>query len=219
MIDVTVWLDTFLNALNNTFGERIWFVGVQGSYAREEATENSDIDLVVILDALSASDIKKYNTMLDTLPHRELICCFLSGKNELLHWEASDLFQFYYDTRTIRGDLNELLPLLDDTAVDRAIKIGVCNIYHNCVHNILHEKSEDILKGLYKSASFVTQAIVFRKTGKYIRHQKELQQAVSSDERMIIDTFLDLKNGGTVDFDKMSVALFTWAQNRIENTK
>ena len=43
----------------------------------------------------------------------------------------------------------------DESAVNRAIKIGACNIFHGCVHNMLHEKSEDILRGLYKSAAFV----------------------------------------------------------------
>lgn len=70
--------------LNDTFGNRVWFVGLQGSYGRGEACDTSDIDVVVILDELSASDIGVYNAMLDTLPERELICGFLSGKNELL---------------------------------------------------------------------------------------------------------------------------------------
>ena len=164
MIDITTWLDGFLKALHDTFANRVWFVGLQGSYGRGEATKTSDIDVVVILDELSASDIQTYNTMLDTLPHREFICGFLSGKDELLQWEPSDLFQFYYDTTPIKGSLDELLTVIDDAAVGRAIKIGACNIYHGCVHNMLHEKSEDILRGLYKSASFVVQAIVFRQT-------------------------------------------------------
>ena len=172
MIDITTWMQKFLHSLNETFANRVWFVGLQGSYGRGEATETSDIDVVVILDELSAVDLQTYNTMLDRLPHRELICGFVSGKDELLHWEPSDLFQFYYDTTPIKGSLDELLPLLDKVAVERAIKIGACNIYHGCVHNILHEKSEDILRDLYKSASFVAQAIAFKQTGNYISHQK-----------------------------------------------
>ena len=101
MIDITVWMQDFLQTLNETFANRVWFVGLQGSYGRGEATETSDIDIVVILDELSASDIQKYNTMLDALPHREMICGFLSGKDELLNWEPSDLFQFYHDTTPI----------------------------------------------------------------------------------------------------------------------
>mgnify|MGYP003296360570 CR=1 FL=1 len=85
MIDINIWTDKFLKALDKTFPDRVYFVGLQGSYARGEATDNSDIDMVVILDELSADDIKIYNSMLDTLPHRELICGFLSGKEEILN--------------------------------------------------------------------------------------------------------------------------------------
>lgn len=212
MIDITMWQEIFLQNLNSTFSNRIWFVGLQGSYARGEAAESSDIDLVVILDELSAEDISAYNTMLDTLPHRELICGFLSGKDEILNWESGDLFQFYYDTVPIVGSLDGLLEKID---VDKAIRTGMCNIYHGCVHNMLYEKSDEILKGLYKSASFVMQAICFSRTGKYIRRQKDLIALVSDDEKTIIETFISLKNGGKIDFDKMSEYLFNWSKKHI----
>lgn len=216
MINIQQFLNNFIQALNTTFGNRVWFVGLQGSYARGEATETSDIDLVVILDNLSPTDIQKYNSMLDTLPHRELICGFLSGKNEILNWEPSDLFQFYYDTKPLQGSLDELLPLLTDEAVDRAIKIGACNIYHGCVHNMLYEKSDDILRGLYKSASFIVQAICYKQTRQYISRQKDLLNVVEPDEQIIINTFISLKNNGAVDFQEMSENLFNWAQKWIE---
>jgi predicted nucleotidyltransferase len=216
MVEIDAWMNRFLQALQVNFGERVWFVGLQGSYGRGEATEASDIDVVVILDELSVLDIQSYNNMLDTLPHRELICGFLSGKNELLNWEKSDLFQFYYDTRPIKGSLDGLLTYIDDAAVERAIKIGVCNIYHGCVHNMLYEKSEDILRSLYKSSTFVVQAIYFQQTGKYITHLQELLGVVGTEERTIVQTFLSLKSGSSVDFKKMSDALFCWAQNWIQ---
>ena len=215
MIDITAWMKNFLKSLNETFANRVWFVGLQGSYGRGEATETSDIDVVVILDELSAMDIQTYNDMLDTLSHRDLICGFLSGKSEVLNWEPSDLFQFCHDTTPIQGSLDEVMAVIDESVVNRAIKIGTCNIFHGCVHNMLYEKSEDILRGLYKSASFVVQAIVFKQTGNYIIHQKDLLQVVSFDERVIVETFLNLKNGGTVDFDLMSETLFAWSKKWI----
>ena len=170
MIDIKEWTKQFLAALDGCFGDRVWFVGLQGSRGRGEAAETSDIDMVVILDELRVEDIAGYSAMLDRLPHRNLSCGFLSGRTEIAAWEPSDLFQLYFDTTPIRGSLEELLPLLDETAVARAIRIGVCNIYHGCVHNMVHDKSEDILRGLYKGASFVAQAIGYRETGRYLRH-------------------------------------------------
>lgn len=215
MIEINKWLNIFTAALETAFPDRVYFIGLQGSYGRGEATETSDIDMVVILDELTAQDIKAYNSMLDTLPHRELICGFLSGKNEILNWEPSDLFQFYHDTRAIKGSLDELLALIDQSAVDRAIKIGACNICHGCVHNMLYDKSEDILRGLYKSASFVMQAVCYKQTGKYMGNLKGLAETLRGTDKEIIDTFIKLKNGADADFDKMSEVLFQWAKKMI----
>ena len=215
MLDINNWLDEFLQKLNETFKSRVWFVGLQGSYGRGEATETSDIDVVVILNEFTVADIQAYNQLLDTLPHRELICGFVSGKDEIMNWELSDLFQFYNDTTPIKGSLDELLPKIDNVAVDRAIKIGACNIYHGCVHNMLHTKNEDILKGLYKAASFVMQAIVFKQTGDYIKHQNQLLQVALIDEKIVIETFLKYKNCETVDFNSASEILFEWSKTWI----
>ena len=219
MVDITAWMNDFLQKLNHTFENRVWFVGLQGSFARGEATETSDIDTVVILDELSAMDVQTYNKMLNTLPYRELICGFLSDKDDIMNWEPSDLFQFCHDTTPIKGSLDEVLTFVDEIAVNRAIKIGACNIFHGCVHNMLIDKNEDILRGLYKSASFAIQAIVFKQTGKYIRHQKDMLKIVSPDERVIVETFLNLKNGRAVEFNTMSEMLFIWAKKWIKKTK
>jgi predicted nucleotidyltransferase len=215
MIDITAWMQNFLQTLNETFADRVWFVGLQGSYGRGEATETSDIDVVVLLDELSAKDIQTYHDMLDTLPHMELICGFLSGKNEIMNWEPSDLFQFCHDTTPIKGSLDEVMAVIDECAVNRAIKTGACNIFHGCVHNMLYEKSDDILRGLYKSASFVVQAIVFKQTGKHIKHQKELLSVAFPDEQAIVKIFIDLKNGEIFDFLKMSEKLIVWSKKWI----
>ena len=215
MVDIKSWLEEFLQKLNEVFKSRVWFVGLQGSYGRGEATETSDIDVVVILNEFTVADIQAYNQLLDRLPHRELICGFVSGKDEILNWEPSDLFQFYNDTTPIKGSLDELLPKIDNVAVDRAIKIGACSIFHGCVHNMLHTKNDDILKGLYKAASFVVQAIVFKQTGNYIKHQNQLLQESLPEERIVLETFLKYKNGETVDFNSASEILFEWSKKWI----
>lgn len=212
-------MNDFILKLNEVFASRVWFVGLQGSYGRGEATETSDIDVVVILDELNAEEIHAYNNMLDTLPHRELICGFVSGKDEIMNWEPSDLFQFYHDTTAIEGSLDDLLPLIDNAAINRAIKMGAGNIYHGCVHNMLHEKSEEILKGLYKAASFVVQAIVFKQTGSYFKHQSQLLKVASTEERVITETFLKYKSGEAVDFYEASCTLFEWSKKRINRTR
>jgi predicted nucleotidyltransferase len=216
MIEINTWINEFLSALENVFGSRVLFVGLQGSYGRGEATDKSDIDTVVILDELSACDIAAYGKMLDALPHRALTCGFLAGKSEISAWEPSDLFQFYHDTKPIKGDLGFLLPLLNEDAVKRAVKIGACNIFHGCVHNMLYEKSEEILRGLYKSASFTVQAIYFLESGKYVSRMKDLIPLLSESEKLVAETFFSLKNGGKVNFTQMSETLFEWSKKWIK---
>lgn len=216
MIDIDIFIKHFIHCLDENFGDRVCFVGLQGSYGRNEATENSDIDIVVILDEFNTKDIALYNSILDSMPHREKLCGFISGKNEIMNWETADLFQFYHDTKPLKGSLDDFIPVIDDEDVKRAVKSGVCNIYHGCVHNMLYEKSEEILKGLYKGASFVLQAVVFRRTGEYFSRQTDLLSHLSHDEKQIIETFINLKNGGTVDFVTMSEVLFEWAKKEID---
>ncbi len=179
MIDIKTCIKVFTEKVEQTFTDRVWFIGLQGSYGRGEATETSDLDVVVILDELRINDLKTYRDMLGTLPNRELICGFISGKAELLNWQTSDLFQFYYDTMPIKGSLDLLLKKIDKQAVKRAIRIGACNIYHASVHNFVHEKNDDILRSLYKSAVFVIQAVWFYETGKYIKAKAELQKEIN----------------------------------------
>ena len=59
------------------------------------------------------------------------------------------------------------------------------------------------------------QANVFSETGRYFRHQKDLLNTASADEKEIIETFLSLKNGENADFTKASEALFNCAKNLI----
>ncbi len=58
MIDIKTWIAEFTNKVGQAFKSRVWFIGLQGSYGRSEATETSDIDVVVILDELRINDLK-----------------------------------------------------------------------------------------------------------------------------------------------------------------
>ncbi len=217
MINIKNWIEIFVNRLEETFKKRIWFVGLQGSYARNEANENSDIDIVVILDKVDIQDLIIYRGMLDKLPNRDLICGFVSGKQELMNWSAADLFQFYYDTLSIIGSLDVLLNKITKSDIKNAIKSGACNIYHTVVHNFVHEKREEILKNIYKSAKFVIQAIYFYQTGKYVKDTLQLLEVVEMSEKIILQNYINIKINGPVDFELMSKDIFAWAKEIIKN--
>lgn len=66
MLDIESWLPLWSRAVLDEFGDRVRFLGIQGSRARGEAREDSDIDVVTVLDQLApeglfgwASDVIK----------------------------------------------------------------------------------------------------------------------------------------------------------------
>ena len=214
--DISAWMALFQARLTETFPERVAFLGLQGSRSRGEETEDSDIDVVVVLDSLSSEDIRRYRAMIDTLPDRELICGFLAGKDELVCWEPSDLFQFCRDTTPVIGSLETLLENVTPEDVTRAVRIGACNIYHGCVHTLCHGRSMEHLAGLYKSAVFVLQALHFRRTGVYLRQRSELLNALDGSDARIIETAMEMRKGQEIPFEPAAERLFLWAQETVK---
>lgn len=215
MLQMGDWMMNYVDKVQGLFGERLVFVGLQGSRARGEATETSDIDVVLILDELTPDDLKVYRAMLDTLPERELICGFLAGRAELEGWDRSDLFQFCHDTIPVIGDLGFVEEKITDEDVRRAVRVGACNLYHGAVHNMLHGRDMDMLRELYKSAAFVLQAAYYCDAQVYVRRKDELAEKLSGEEKQILMDGIELKQGGTGDFDALSERLIAFAGRTI----
>lgn len=211
--DIGLWMNGFCEAMKRAFGNRVEFIGFQGSHGRGEATCESDIDVVVILDELTMEDLKRYEKLITPMPHREKICGFLSGKEEIMSWERSDLFQFCHDTVPLYGSLDGLLPAIGDSDVKRAVLIGACNIYHMGVHNFLHEKDMGILRSLYKAAFFVLQAKHFHEAGTYVRSKKDLLPLLAPDDGEILGACLELAGGsaGKEMFSALSGRIIEWS--------
>ena len=210
------WMEQYAGALQDTFGSRLWFVGLQGSYARGEATAQSDIDAVVILDRVSPEDLATYSAMLDRLPGRDKVCGFISGKDELFSWEPSDLFQFLYDTTPVLGSLEPLRERVSREDIRRAVWTGLCNAYHLCAHNMVHEKDPEILQGLYKSAAFTLQAICYLQTGVYEKTREKLAARLQPDDRKILEWGHESRERplSPQKFQFLSGNLLVWASER-----
>lgn len=61
----TEWMSLLRDRLLESFGDRVVFIGLQGSRARGEAHDDSDIDAVVVLDSVSMDDLLEYRSILD----------------------------------------------------------------------------------------------------------------------------------------------------------
>lgn len=217
MFILSEFLDLFTQKITATFNERVICVGIQGSCARGEATEKSDIDVVVILDKFSYMDLKAYDNAISNLPYRDKICGYISGIEELKNWEKSELFQFYYDTKPIIGNLEFLKSSFNTTDILRAIKQGACSIYHMCVHNAIHEKSKELLHDLFKLAKFVLVAKHFIDKGVYVGSAKNLADVLSIGDAEILLKASSLST--SEDFDNYSESLIKWASGIITYEK
>ena len=213
MIDINKWMKEYCDLMIKTFGSRIEIIGLQGSHGRGEAKEDSDIDVVLILDEVTIDDLKQYDQAISSMEFRELICGFVSGIEELKSWDKADLFQFCYDTETIVGSLDKIKSSIDRDDIRRAVHMGACNIYHGCVHNMVHDKSTEILRGLYKSARFVQQALYFYNTGVYIKKKKELMEVMQAYDRQILEA-KEFNN-----FAEKSQILLEWSEKLVKEMR
>ena len=220
MFDINVWLDIIIKKLQNEFEQRLLFVGLQGSYNRGEATQSSDIDLVVILDNLSFEDLKRYRSIIDSMPDKDKSCGFISGREELQNWSKSDLFQFFYDTKSLIGNLQDLIqaPTIEDAI--QAVKISSENLYHTSVHSFIHSnnRAED-LKNLYKSTFFILQAKYFIETKKYIPTKNELSELLNGIDRDILNICINRNNindNEPIELENLYKMLIQWSSDNIK---
>ena len=186
-LDAKSWMNELVSRLLEEFGaHRIICIGLQGSYARGDMSDTSDIDAVLILDKLGFPELHRYKEIISSMPSQEKACGFVSGKEELLNWPQSDLFQFYYDTKPFFGSLDFLLPLLGRSAVVKAVRMGASNLYHGCCHAYLFENAAESLPHLLKTAFFLIQATAFLEHGVYLPN-RELEHYVAGESLEILN--------------------------------
>lgn len=105
MINLKTWKPAAMAALREAFGERLLCLGLQGSYLRGEATADSDIDLLVVLDQVMFDDLDAFHAAMRSLPDGERAVGFTCGRAELAAWPAYELYQFEHGTEVWLGDL------------------------------------------------------------------------------------------------------------------
>ena len=189
MVDIEVWMGELAEKLTGRFGGRLLFLGLQGSYGREEAGEDSDIDVVTVLDRVELADLDEYRAAVRGMPEGEKACGFLCGAAELKSWPKYDLCQLARDVRAYRGELGPLLPPLGREDLAQAAAIGASGIYHAAVHTYLYAPKDNwpgFLKEAHKGAFFALRALYELRTGESVRAKRDLLPRLSGDEREIL---------------------------------
>lgn len=218
--DVHEWCAEFLRKMKGTFSGALVFVGLQGSYGRGEAGDESDIDIVVVLKELTPRELGLYADVLASAPFSEKACGFICGERELRAWSASELFLLYHDTTPLYGSLDFIAPLIDGGAAEKALKDGACAVYHGCCHNMLYEKSIGVLGALYKSAFFAARVKRYCETGRFVKKLSELMLDADCGDKEILTNFAAFRSGQIreEDFIKLSEALIKWSSGVIRHS-
>ena len=66
---VDEWLEEYRSRVLGAFGERVAYIGCQGSWGRGEGRPDSDIDAVTILDRMEPADLAAYRDLIGAMPH------------------------------------------------------------------------------------------------------------------------------------------------------
>lgn len=216
MIDAEAWMTDLLPRLRQAFGARLQYLGLQGSYRRGEATETSDIDVVLLLDAVALDDLDVYRAIVRGMPEGQKACGFLGGVADMLHWPRHELFAFQKDTADWFGKLEDFLPAITDADVADAVKIGASGLIHLLTHSYLYAKADAsplVLKEAYKAAFFVVLARHYLASGVFCRGKKELLPRLEGTERDIIAAGLDFSRWLAAHTERQAYAmLLLWCE-------
>lgn len=215
MIDIGQYLKDLITECEIVFSHRLLYVGLQGSYLRGEATEDSDIDIMVILDNFSVEDMDAYRAVLKKIGCFEKSCGFICGKDDMARWNSLEICQLQHTTKDLYGCLSDYLPSATRQDEIRYVQFGVGNLYHELCHRYIHaprEKNVSKFRNSCKALFFLIQNLVYLETGDFAATKKELGMYASEEDREAL-SLAELPD--EYDFDKAFRCAFQWCRNAL----
>lgn len=220
MINIENYISKLIGLLHRQFGERLLYVGLQGSHLRGEATDSSDIDMMVVIDELRISDLDHYRTIIESMEHADKACGFIGGKAELANWNPLEMCHLLHTTKDYYGVLRELVPGYSENDIRNFVKLSLNNLYHEVCHRYIHaapDKSIAKLPGTYKGVFFILQNLYFLRCGEFVATKAELLPLLGGMDRAVLERSMDYASGITHDFSESFELLFTWCQETMKS--
>lgn len=218
MFRVDEYLHDLILSMKDAFGDRLLYVGLQGSYLREEATENSDIDIMVIINKLAVQDLDSYKEIISHMDHYEKSCGFICGIDEFSKWNPLELCHILHSTKDYYGKLSMLIPEYTKQDIINFIKLSLGNLYHEICHRYIHaDKIKNYLKlpTTYKNVFFILQNIYYIKTGIFCRAKKELLCLLDETDKKIMEMSFEVNSNEPYNFEEAFEQLFLWCQKAL----
>ena len=213
MFDINDYVQKLISQCKDAFGERLRYVGYMGSYLRGEANENSDIDVMVVIDNITISDMNTYRDIIKGLGYFDKSCGFICGKDEMKGWSPLEVCQLINTTKDVYGKLEPLLSPFTREDEINYVKFCLGNLYHELCHRFVHssrEKNIEKFRGTCKFFFFLIQNLHYLETCNFILKKADLKNAVSEADRRVLE-FAALPD--SFDFDAALEELFVWCQN------
>ena len=218
MFNAEEYILALIELLKPIYRERLLYVGLQGSYLRGEATNHSDIDIMVAISDMSVADLAKYREAISSLEDYDKSCGFICGIEELQNWNPLEICHLLHTTKDYYGTLAKLVPEYTENDVRNFVKMSLGNLYHEICHRYIHapeEKNNAKLPYTYRSVFFILQNLYYLESGKFIETKKELREVLSGKDRLVLDTAISLSDGGIFDFDEAFGLLFSWCKETL----
>ena len=216
MLDVGEYLQKLIGACKYAFGDRLVYVGLQGSFMRNEATDKSDIDVMIVLDGFSVADMDEYRDILKNIGDYEKSCGFICGKDEMIRWNPLEVCQLRHTTKDLFGELKDFLPPATREDEINYVKLSLGNLYHELCHRYIHadrKKSIAAFRGTCKGMFFLIQNIHFLESGSFAVTKRDLKEQVSEEDRTILE-MAELPDD--FDYDMAFRLVFNWCQSAFD---
>ena len=187
-------LEDYLKKLTESclkeFGSRLVYIGLQGSYLRGEAGENSDIDIMTVIERLTVYDMDRLREILKDTGYFEKSCGFICGREELASWNPMEVCQLRFTTKDIFGTLEELLPQSSREDEINYVKMSLGNVYHEICHRYIHADREENrvnLPGVCKAMFFIIQNLHYLESGNFVLAKQELKNKAAEADCSILE--------------------------------
>lgn len=218
MIRIEEYIDELTDILADAFGERLVYIGLQGSYLRNEATENSDIDIMAVIDDISVEDLDTYRQALVSIGNFDKSCGFICGRADLSHWNPLELCHLLNTTKDYYGELKNLVPAYTMEDERNYVKFSLNNLYHEICHRYIHADREHNISRLpvtCKSVFYIVQHLHYLRTGNFVPTKRELLECVQDEDKAVLALSVSLRNDDGYDFDRAFSLLFRWCQSAL----
>lgn len=219
MIDIENYISKLIDFLQCQYGSRLVYVGLQGSYLRGEATNSSDIDIMVVIDGLRVSDLDSYRSIILSLDEPDKSCGFICSRADLANWNPLEICHLLNSTKDYYGILKQLVPAYTECDIRNFVKMSINNLYHEICHRYIHsEQNKNIarLTGAYKGVFFILQNLHYLECGEYIPTKVELLPLLSDKNRAVLERAIQLANRTVYDFSESFELLFMWCQDTLK---